>query len=324
MSRDLKNGKNSIIMNKLKANGSGVIIAFIALYIVLSIASPYFLTTSNIINILKQSIFTCTVGISMTLIISMGDIDLSVGSTLGISGVAIAAMIRGGVNVYLALGITLLLGCAIGLCNGLLITKLKMPAFIATLGTMSILRGLIMVYTGGVPIYGLRYKEFQFISQGYLGVIPFSIVVVLFLVALFYYLINYTKLGRYSISIGSNAEASKLVGINIDKVKIINNMISGLLCAMAGIFMTSRSEAATADAGSGIEMDVIAAVVIGGTALSGGRANLLGTVLGAILMTTIKNGLNLLGVNPLWHQVVIGLFVVLAVAIDSMYKGKEK
>ena len=308
----------------MKSNGGGVVIAFIVLYIALSIASPFFLTTSNIINILKQSIFTCIVGISMTLIISMGDIDLSVGSTLGISGVFVAALIKSGINIYFSLFATLLLGCVIGLCNGLLITKLKMPPFIATLGIMSALRGLILVYTGGVPIYGLRYKEFQFIAQGYIGPIPFSIIFLLFLVVIFYYIINYTKLGRYSISIGSNSDAAKLVGINIDKVKITNYIISGLLCAMAGIFMTSRSEAATADAGSGIEMDVIAAVVIGGTAMSGGRANLPGTILGAVLMTTIKNGLNLLGVNPLWHQVVIGLFVILAVAIDSLSKRKEK
>ena len=204
----------------------------------------------------------------------------------------------------------------------MLITKLKLPEFIATLGMMSIIRGLIMVYTKGVPIYGLRYEEFTFTAQGFVGFIPVMILVLIILIVIFSFLMYRTRLGRYTLSIGSNEQAAKMVGINVDKIKMINYIFIGLLAALAGILVTARTEAAVAEAGQGYELDVIAATVIGGTSMSGGKASLIGTVLGAILMATVRNGLNMLGIDPLWHQVVIGILILLSVGIDCV-SGKK-
>ncbi|MBC8585430.1 ABC transporter permease [Youxingia wuxianensis] len=302
----------------LSANGAGVVLAYAVLVIFLSIATPYFFTLDNILIVIRQAVWVAIMGIGMTFIIAMGGIDLSVGAILGICGVIVAALIKGGMNIYLALIIALVAGMCFGFINGLLITKLRLAEFIATLGTMSILRGIIMVYTQGIPVYGLRFPEFQFLAQGFIGFVPFPIIILLVLLGIFYILMYRTRLGRYTLSIGSNEDAAKLVGINIDRVKLTVYTLTGLLCAISGILLTSRSEAAVAEAGNGYELDVIAATVIGGTSMSGGKANLVGTIIGAILMATVRNGLNLLQVSPLWHQVVIGAFIIVAVSMDTL------
>lgn len=303
--------------------GIGVLVAYIVLFSFLSFASTNFFTLDNVVIVLRQAVWVAVMAIGMTFVIGMGGIDLSVGAILGISGVAVAALIQGGVNIFLAILVTLAFGAFIGAVNGTLITYFRLAPFIATLGTMSVLRGLIMVYTQGIPIYGLRYPEFQYLAQGFIWFIPVPVVVAVVLVAIFSFILYRTRLGRYTLSIGSNAIAARLAGININRVKMIVYSMTGLLCAAAGIFMASRSEAAVPDAGLGLELDVIAATVIGGTSMTGGRANLIGTIIGAVLMTTIRNGLNLLGVSPLWHQVVIGGFIVFAVAISSMSTSKS-
>jgi ribose transport system permease protein len=310
-------GINNIFKSIFTIPGIGVILAFIVLATYLSISSPNFLTQSNIMIVIRQAVFVALMGIGMTFVIAEGGIDLSVGATLGFTGIIVAALIMGGMNIYLAIIITLVAGLLIGLTNGLLITQLHMPDFIATLGTLSIMRGLILLYTNGVPIYGLRFPEIQWFAQGFIGPIPVPIIILALLVAIFMYILRKTKLGRYTLAIGTNNEAARLVGININKIKLIIYSLSGFLSAVAGILLTSRTEAAVPTAGQGYELDVIAAVVIGGTSMTGGKANLIGTIIGAILMTTVRNGLNLLGINALLHQVVIGIFILIAVGIDS-------
>ena len=273
---------------------------------------------------IRQVVYTAIVGFSMTFVISMGGIDLSVGSTVGITGMVLAAMILGGHNIYLSILVVISLGALIGFINGVLVTKLKMAYFIATLGTMSALRGLIYVYTEGIPLYGLKFPEIKFFGQGYIGPIPVPIIITLLLLAVSCYLFYKTKFGRYTVSIGSNEEAAKLVGINIYRIKILVYILSGVFCAIAGVILASRSEAAIPTAGNAYEMDAIAATVIGGTSMSGGKGNMLGTALGAILMATIKNGLSLLNVNTFWHQVVIGLFILFAVALDGFAAKKAE
>ena len=309
--------KSKALKNVLNVNGVGIIGMYLVVFIGLSIACPNFLKFSNIMIGIRQAVYTAIVAFAMTFVISLGGIDLSVGSTVGISGMVLAAMILGGYNIYLAIGVVILLGAFIGLVNGLLVTKLRIAYFIATLGTMSILRGLIYVYTKGIPLYGLKYPEIQFVGQGYIGVIPFPIILTLIILLLCYYLFYKTKFGRYTVSIGSNEDAAKLVGINVDKIKILVFMLSGVLCAIVGVILASRSEAAVPEAGNAYEMDAIAATVIGGTSMSGGKGNMVGTAFGAILMATIKNGLSLLNVNTFWHQVVIGIFILFAVALDG-------
>ena len=301
----------------LDINGMGIIIVYLVVFVGLSIACPNFLRISNVMIGIRQAVFTAIVGMAMTFVISMGGIDLSVGSTVGISGMVVAALMLNGWNVFAAIIAALVLGMIIGLFNGLLVTKLGIAYFIATLGTMSILRGLIYVYTKGIPLYGLRFPAFQFIGQGYIGIVPFPIIITLFVLAISYYLFYKTKFGRYTVSIGSNEDAANLVGINVDKIKILVFMYSGVLCAIAGVILASRSEASVPEAGNAYEMDAIAATVIGGTSMSGGKGNVVGTLFGAILMATIKNGLSLLNVNTFWHQVVIGFFILFAVAFDQ-------
>ncbi len=309
--------ENKIWKKIVNIDGIGIIFVYLAVFISLSIACPNFLKFSNIMVGIRQAVYTAIVGFAMTFVISLGGIDLSVGSTVGISGMVLAAMILGGQNIYLAILVVLLLGALIGLVNGILVTKLGMAYFIATLGTMSILRGMIYVYTKGIPLYGLKYPEIQFFGQGYIGPVPVPIILTLLLLAVSCYLFYKTRFGRYTVSIGSNEDAARLVGIHVDKIKILVFVLSGVFCAVAGIILASRSEAAVPTAGNAYEMDAIAATVIGGTSMSGGKGNMLGTALGAILMATIKNGLSLLNVNTFWHQVVIGLFILFAVALDG-------
>ena len=314
---------NKDVLKKIKnIDGIGIIFVYIAVFTALSIACPNFLKFSNIMVGIRQAVYTAIVGFAMTFVISMGGIDLSVGSTVGIAGMILAAMSLNGQNIYLAILVVILVGAVIGFINGILVTKLRMAYFIATLGTMSILRGLIYVYTEGIPLYGLKYPEIKVWGQGYIGMIPVPIILTVIIFGISAYLFYKTKFGRYTVSIGSNEEAAKLVGINVDKIKILVFVLSGVLCAMAGIILASRSEAAIPTAGNAYEMDAIAATVIGGTSMSGGKGNMFGTALGAILMATIKNGLSLLNVNTFWHQVVIGLFILFAVALDGFAAKK--
>ncbi|MCU1376700.1 MAG: Ribose transporter permease [Actinomycetia bacterium] len=308
----------------LRHPGAGVVIAFVVLCVVLSVTSPDFLTVSNITIVLRQSTWVAIMAVGMTFVIGMGGIDLSVGAILGITGVFAAALVQGGMNIYLAVLIAIVAGAAIGVVNGILVTVFRIPPFIATLGTMSTLRGLILVLTGGIPIYGLSYPEFSWWGQGFLGPVPAPVVILVVVVAVFGFVLYRTRLGRYTLSVGSNPTAARLAGINVDGVKVAVYGISGLLCGIAGIILTSRSEAATPDAGTGLELNVIAATIIGGTAMTGGRAVIFGTVVGAVLMTTISNGLNLLGVSALWPQVIIGIFILVAVAASSMSKSKSE
>ena len=308
--------KRSLLKTLLDVNGIGIIAVYIVVFATLSLLSPHFLSFANVMIGLRQAVFTAIVAFAMTFVITMGGIDLSVGSIVGISSMLIAAFLLDGMNIHLSVGLVLCIGAGIGLFNGLVVTLFDIPYFIATLGSMSILRGLIYVYTKGIPLYGLRFPEFRFIGQGYIGVVPTPIIVTLGLLAISYYLFYKTRFGRYTVSIGSNEEASRLVGIAIGRIKVLVFMLSGVFCALAGIILASRSEAAIPEAGNAYEMDAIAATVIGGTSMSGGKGNMIGTAFGAILMATIRNGLSLLNVNTFWHQVVIGIFILFAVAFD--------
>lgn len=308
----------------LSQNGMGVLMAFILLCAFLSIATNSFLSYSNLTVVIRQSVWVGIVAIGMTFIIATGEIDLSVGSTIGFTGIVSAALIKNfGLNIFLSCAITLIVGCIIGYINGVLVTKIKIASFIATLAMMQVLRGLIYVYTKGIPIFGIDNEGFKFLAQGYVGPIPVPIIILIILLAIFWYLMYRTKFGRYVLSIGSNQDAARLVGIDVKSIKMKVYIITGFLCAISGILLTSRSEAAIVEAGSGYETDAIAAVVIAGTSMAGGKANLLGCILGAVLMTTIRNGLNLLKVDSSWHQVVIGIVIILSLMFDK-FTNKEK
>lgn len=315
---DTKTGKITV-KDILSKNGMGVFLAFIVLCAVLSIVTDSFLSTGNILVILRQAVWVGMLAIGMTFIIATGEIDLSVGSTVGFTGMIAAALIQNyTMNIYLALVITLIVGALVGVINGIFVAKMKIASFIVTLAMMQILRGLIYVYTNGVPIFGLDYPEFEIFAQGYIGVLPVPILILAVAAVVFWYIMYRTKFGRNVLSVGSNIDAARLVGINVEAVKMKVYVIMGFLSAIAGILLTSRSEAAVVEAGNGYETDAIAAVVIAGTSMAGGNANVAGCILGAILMTTIRNGLNLLKVNSSWHQVVIGIVIILALIFDKV------
>ena len=315
--------KNNIWKKIANIDGIGIIFVYLAVFVSLSIACPNFLKFSNIMVGIRQAVYTAIVGFAMTFVISLGGIDLSVGSTVGISGMVLAAMILGGQNIYLAILVVLFLGALIGLVNGILVTKLGMAYFIATLGTMSILRGMIYVYTKGIPLYGLKYPEIQFFGQGYLGPVPVPIIITLLLLAVSCYLFYKTRFGRYTVSIGSNEDAARLVGIHVDKIKILVFVLSGVFCAIAGIILASRSEAAVPTAGNAYEMDAIAACFIGGASAYGGVGSVMGMVVGATLMGVINQGMSIMGINANYQSVVKGLVLLIAIIFDVMSK-KEK
>jgi ribose transport system permease protein len=290
------------------------------LCIVMSFASPYFLSLTNLMNVLRQSTLIGIVAAGMTMIIITGGIDLSVGSVLSLSSCLTAGMIIWyGWNVWLSVALGIIIGAVFGLLNGLLITQIPLPPFIATLGIMGVARGLAFVYTGGAPIYTFP-KSFRYLGQGMIGPVPFPVILMLIIYVLFYILLKRTKLGRYTYAIGGNEEAAILSGIQVGKFKTVVYALTGALAALAGMILAARLDAATSVAGDGFELDVIAAVVIGGTSLSGGQGGVIGSLIGALIMGVVRNGLNLLLVSSHWQRVILGVIILVAVTVDVLRK----
>ncbi|PIE32958.1 ribose ABC transporter permease [candidate division KSB3 bacterium] len=301
----------------------GVYLGLIGLCIILTIASSNFLTVKNILNVVRQSSIIAIMGIGMTFVILTGGIDLSVGSVLAISSVMTCyTMVT--LNLPIAIGIVvgLLVGTFFGVCIGLLITRVGLPPFIATLAAMSIARGLVLVVTGGRPIFGLP-KAYGWFGGGYVAFIPTPVAIMAVLYAIGIIILRKTRLGLYAYSIGGNEEASRLSGVNTNKYKVIIYGISGLAAAISGIVLASRLRSAQPLAGLTYELDVIASCVIGGISLSGGEGTLIGTLGGALVIAVLRNGLNLLNVSAYWQQVTIGVVIAVAVAIDTMRKKRQ-
>ncbi|QTL96753.1 ribose ABC transporter permease [Iocasia frigidifontis] len=298
----------------------GALTGLILLGVIMSFSSPHFLTLTNLMNILRQSSLIGIVAAGMTFIIITGGIDLSVGSVLSLSSCLTAGMIVNyGWNIWLAIMLGLLIGALFGLINGLLITQIPLPPFIATLGIMGVARGLAFVYTGGAPIYTFP-ESFKYIGQGMIGVIPFPAILMLLVYLVFFLVLKRTKLGRYSYAIGGNEEAAILSGISTGRYKAMVYAMTGFLSALAGLVLAARLDAATSVAGDGFELDVIAAVVIGGTSLSGGQGGVIGSLIGALIMGVVRNGLNLLLVSSHWQRVILGLIILAAVTVDVLRK----
>ncbi|MFK4533414.1 ribose transport system permease protein [Bradyrhizobium ottawaense] len=323
MSTQALDAKNPVSRFRLSGGASGIVIALIVLIVALGVASPRFLSVGNLTDITRQAVFVAIIAFGATLVIAMRGIDLSVGSTLAFTGLIAADLMNRGFNPYVSVAASLALGTLIGVVNGVLVAKVKIADFIVTMAMMVITRGLIMVYTEGIPLTGLSNPSFQVFGQGFVGFVPMPVLVTILTFAGVYFLLYQTRFGRYTLSIGSNPEAARLVGIRIDRIKIAVYALTGLLAALSGVLLTSRLEAAMPEAGEGYELDVIAAVVMGGTSLAGGKASLLGTAAGAVLMAVVRNGLNILNVNTFWHQVVIGAIILLAVCADK-FGGRSR
>jgi ribose transport system permease protein len=309
------------------------LIALAVMVVALSLLSDKFLTLANQRNILLQISVNLCLSIGMTLVILTGGIDLSVGSILALSGAVAAGLLKNGLTLKI-FGVVLqftsfgavvagvLIGCLLGLHNGIAITKFKLPPFVATLGMLGIARGLTMLWTGGFPVTGLG-AEFGFLGEGFFLGVPMPVWIAAALVVIFYAMSKRTMLGRYIYAVGGNEKATAFSGISVDRVKLWVYALAGALAAVAGIIVTARLDAADPKAGLGYELDSIAAVVIGGTSLSGGRGSILGTVLGCLIIGVLNNGLFLLDVSAFWQLVIKGYVILLAVVVDKLGSRKE-
>ncbi|AQS53057.1 Ribose import permease protein RbsC [Jeotgalibaca dankookensis] len=309
-------------MEKVKRTGIftyGILIFLIVLFVVLSFSSSYFFTIGNLTTVLRQVAVVGIITVSMTMIILTGGIDLSVGSMLGLCAVILAKLMVQGTNMILAIIITLVVGTILGLFNGFLINEINISPLISTLGTMTIFSGATYILTGGEGIFGFP-SQFSFIGQGYVWNVPVPIIILVFVYAFGFFVLNNTRYGRYLYGIGANEKASILSGVNVKKVKYIAYAMSGLLSSLASVVMLSRVNSALPNLGSGLEFDVVTAVVLGGISVNGGEGKLQGVVIGLLIIAILSNGMVLLGVGNYFQTVVKGLVLLIAVGIDNISK----
>jgi ribose/xylose/arabinose/galactoside ABC-type transport system permease subunit len=298
----------------------GIYFAFLLLVGILSITSPPFRTLSNVENILQQISVNGIIAVGMTLVIITAGIDLSVGSELALSAVVATSFAHADrSSLVVAIGAGVLTGLACGTVNGILIAKKRLAPFIVTLGMMTVARGLALVYTNGRPMINLS-DSYDEIGGGSLGNIPFPAMIFFLVLLVGIFLLHFTRFGRYVYAVGGNELAAKVSGVNTDRVLIEVYALAGALAGLAGIVLSSRVMSGSPATGTGYELDAIAAVVIGGTSLSGGVGSIAGTLVGVLIIGVMNNGLDLLNVSSYWQQIVKGVIIVLAVLLDKRSK----
>lgn len=308
-------------MNSAKAKNllreMGPLIGLIALFAIIALLNDRFISPSNLSNLLRQVSINALISFGMTFVILTGGIDLSVGSILALSSALLASMMTSGMNPELAVIVAAFIGLCLGAVNGIIVAYGKVAPFIATLATMTIYRGATLVYTNGNPISGLTEDPiFHALGQGDIAGIPVPAILMFIAFFILLFVLNKTPLGRQTYAVGGNEKVSYIAGIKIDRVKIVAYAITGLLCALAGAVLTARLNSAQPTAGTGYELDAIAAVVLGGTSLAGGKGRISGTLIGALIIGTLNNGLNILNVSSFYQQVVKGIVILLAVLMD--------
>lgn len=294
------------------------LISLIVLVGVVTSIAPSFLELKNILNVFKQISINGLIAFGMTFVILLGGIDLSVGSVLGLTGIIMGWLIANGVSDIVAILIALVLGTVLGMINGMLISRVRLQPFIATLSTMTMFRGLTMIISNGIPYMGLTKNSpiLDGFSQGSVIGIPIPVIITLIVLGILFVVLQMTPFGKWIYAIGGNEEVARLSSVPVVKVKTAVYAISGLLCALSGVILTSRLSSAQPTAGESFEMDAIAAVVIGGTSMSGGKGRILGTFLGIIIIGVLNNALNILGVSAFYQLFVKGVVILLAVIFD--------
>ena len=330
MNEKIKVKSTNPVISMLKSN-MGILCVMLIIGIGLSFMTPNFLTGNNIISVLRQISNNIFLALGMTMVIILGGIDLSVGSIVAMTGtLTVGFIVTNGVPMGAAILIGLGLGTLVGFFNGFIVTTFKVPAFIVTLSTMNIAKGIAYIYSGGQSTR-ITNDAYAMIGTGYLfGLVPLPVVYMIVLIIVFVFLLNKTKLGTYIYAVGGNRESARLSGVPIKKVEIMVFTLTGLLAAFAGLVLSSRMYSGQPSAGDGYEMDAIAACVLGGVSMSGGVGHVSGTVIGAIVIGIISNGLNLMGVSSFWQLVVKGIIIMVAVIIDSQKEmiserfGKKK
>jgi len=312
-----KKSSQTLIKKYFSLEISWIFLVLLGIIAILALISPNFLTITNIRNVMKQSSINALLAAGMTIVIISGGIDLSVGSVLAFSAASVAVSIRAGIPEVPSIIIGLLAGTVLGVFNGVVIAKGRIPAFIATLGMMTIARGLALIITQAesFPVTSPFFMTIG--AERFLG-IPYAMIIVIVFYALLHYILNNSKFGRYVYCIGGNEEAARLSGINVDKYKILFYAISGFFAAVAGLVMIGRLASAPPTVANKAELDAIAAVIIGGTSFSGGMGSVVGTIIGAFIMGFLRNGFNLLDVSTFWQMVFIGLVIIVSVWIDNL------
>lgn len=321
MGEIMKEIKNNNKFTKINLKDYGVIIGFIVLCTIISISTPAFLTQKNILNLLRQSSIIGIISAGMTFVIISGNFDISVGAVAALSGAISMKFLSMSYPLPIALICSIIAGAIIGAINGFFVAKINIPSLIATMGMVTIVRGIILFLTGGYPI-SQNMPAFSAIGNGYFMKLPIPIIIFFIIVVISYIVLTKTKFGRHVYSVGGNPEASRLNGVNVDLCKIKVFIINGVLAALAGIVLAARLNTATPVAGEGYDMDAIASVVIGGTSVTGGEGSVLKTVIGVLFMSVINNSFNLLGVNIYFQYIFKGLIILSAVGFDAYSRKK--
>ncbi len=306
----------SRILYHFKPRDMGVLLALIVLCLFFSFMSKRFFTTSNFLTVARQVSLAAIVGVGMTFIMITGNIDLAVGSYMAFSGVFVAIMLSYGIPWYLALFFTMIAMGAVGMLVGTIVAKQKLSALIITLAMMLVARGIALSYANGAPIF-IKDEKFLFLGTGYIGPIPIPVVIMFFILVIAQFVLKKTKFGRYVYAVGGNEEAAISSGINAARIKIAVYVISGMLTGLAGSILAARLFSGNPTAGQGFELDVISAVVIGGTSLFGGAGGMWGTLIGAFTVGIIGNGLTILGVSYYFQLIAKGLIIYIAIFIDK-------
>ena len=305
------------LINQINIYRSVLILLVICVFA--TILSPSFLSVTNLFNVFKQITVAGIVGCGMTFVILTGGIDLSVGSILGLSGVLASGVLASTGNTAVAVAVSLTVGIACGAVNGFFVSVCGIPPFISTLGMMTLLRGVILVYTKGSPI-PIKSDAYKFFGKGSIAGIPVPVIILIIVFLLAHYILTQTSYGRSVYAVGGNREAARLSGIRVKTSEFLVYTLNGLMCGMAGLILTARLGSAQSTSGTGIEMDAIAAVILGGTSLSGGVGFVLPTVVGAMIMGIIDNILTLMNVNPHATNIVKGAVILIAVQVDKKVK----
>lgn len=302
---------------KLNWNDFAILIILVVLVAILAFINPVFLTPNNLMNIARQVSIVAIVGIGMSYVLISAEIDLSVGSLVGLTGVVAAMAMKDGMPIMVACLFAILISVFCGFLNGVIHTYIKIPSFIVTMGMMNIARGAVLVLTNSYPVTGLP-EGFKMVGRGYILGIPIPVVVMLACYIVGFFVLKYTKFGRSIYAIGGNLEAARLSGISVSKNKVIIHTICGLTAGIAGVVLAARLFSGQPSAGNGMELDAIAAAVIGGTSTSGGKGRLWGTLLGALIMGIITNGMNLMNISTNWQYIMQGTIIIVAVGLDRI------
>jgi ribose transport system permease protein len=297
---------------------TGILGALVLMLLVLAIFIPQFRAIGNLTNITRNFSFVGIVALGMTLVVLTGGIDLSVGSTWGVSAVVTASLLTSGWPLIAAVLMGPIVAAAVGLLNGFCVTRLRMSPFVPTLASLSIARSLALIITRGRPIsiYGQQQEAFLWIGGGDILGIPNPSIIFVIMAVVFWILLSRTVWGRHVYAVGGNERTARLTGLNVDRLKVVVYVLSAVCAGIAGVIQVSYLSSATADLGTGEELAVIAATVIGGTNLAGGEGTILGTVIGAMILEVLRNGLLLFGVDPYWQGVFVGAVIILAVSVD--------